>query len=190
MYSAPMAWSHTAIFLLSLFSFRFGIATPIDGHLAERAGIASPGIGVEFESGSIFFTKDVHNLSPQEQEAVKQAGFAAKGKSVALRAGNGGNGAKFSGDDWELTADSTGSVVGQLPAEYILDGKKIKLGTGRAAIAADEVYQNLVNICIGTRKKTWLTTSYRKNGTQSPASNLTSLATRRILGVLRWALTL
>lgn len=185
-----MAWSHTAIFLLSLFSFRFGTATPIDGHLAERAGIASPGIGVEFESGSIFFTKDVHNLSPQEQEAVKQAGFAAKGKSVALREANGGNGAKFSGDDWELTADSTGSVVGQLPAEYILDGKKIKLGTGRAAIAADEVYQNLVNICIGTRKKTWLTTSYRKNGTQSPASNLTSLATRRILGVLRWALTL
>ncbi|KAJ5988459.1 hypothetical protein N7481_003669 [Penicillium waksmanii] len=40
-------------------------------------------------------------------------------------------------------ADATGSVLGQLFAEYILNGKKIKLGTGRAATVADEIYQNL-----------------------------------------------
>ena len=61
---------------------------------------------------------------------MTQAGFYAKGKSAALRAGNRGNGAKFSGDDWELTADATGSVLGQLPAEYILDGKKINWEQG------------------------------------------------------------
>jgi hypothetical protein len=53
---ATIAWSHAAIFLLSLSSFQFGTATPIADHLVEPAGIASPGIGVGFESGSIFFT--------------------------------------------------------------------------------------------------------------------------------------
>ncbi|PYI02674.1 hypothetical protein BO78DRAFT_410468 [Aspergillus sclerotiicarbonarius CBS 121057] len=143
MYSPTITWSHVAICLLSLSSFQFGAATPINGDLVARAGVASPGIGVEFESGSIYFTKDVHSMNAAEKEAVKEAGVDAKGKAVTLQAGKGGNGAKFAGNDWELTADATGSTLGRLPAEYILNGKKIKLGTGRAAKAAEEVYENL-----------------------------------------------
>lgn len=144
MYSHTISWSHAALLFLSLSSFQFGTATPIDNQVVERSGVASPGIGVEFESGSIYFTKDVHKLSEKEKEAVKEAGIDAKGKAVTLRTAKDGNGAKLSGKDWELTADATGGTVGHLPAEYILDGKKIKLGTGRLAIAAEEVYEDLV----------------------------------------------
>ncbi|BCR98442.1 uncharacterized protein AKAW2_40125S [Aspergillus luchuensis] len=143
MYSPTLSWSHAAILFLSLSSFQFGTASPIDGQLVERSGIASPGIGVEFESGSIYFTKDVHKLSEKEKEAVKEAGIAAKGKAVKLKSAKDGNGAKLSGKDWELTADATGGTLGHLPAEYILDGRKIKLGSGRAALAAEEVYEDL-----------------------------------------------
>ncbi|CAK49069.1 hypothetical protein CBS115989_6893 [Aspergillus niger] len=143
MYSHTISWGHAALLFLSLSSFQFGTATPIDNQLVERSGVASPGIGVEFESGSIYFTKDVHKLSEKEKEAVKEAGIDAKGKAVTLRTAKDGNGAKLSGKDWELTADATGGTVGHLPAEYILDGKKIKLGTGRLAIAAEEVYEDL-----------------------------------------------
>ncbi|GLA75088.1 hypothetical protein AtubIFM55763_006350 [Aspergillus tubingensis] len=143
MYSPTLSWSHAAILFLSLSSFQFGTASPIDGQLIERSGVASPGIGVEFESGSIYFTKDVHKLSEKEKEAVKEAGIAAKGKAVTFKSAKDGNGAKLSGKDWEMTADATGGTLGHLPAEYILDGRKIKLGTGRAALAAEEVYEDL-----------------------------------------------
>ncbi|PWY66364.1 hypothetical protein BO94DRAFT_629082 [Aspergillus sclerotioniger CBS 115572] len=143
MYPGTLTWSYATICLLSLSSLRFGTATPIDDHLVPRAGIASPGIGVEFESSTIHFTKETHGLSAKELEALKKATFDAKGKAAVMQAGKGGNSAKFSGKDWELTADSTGSSVGRLTAEYILDGRKIKLGTGRAAVAAEEVYQDL-----------------------------------------------
>ncbi|PYH28283.1 uncharacterized protein BO87DRAFT_431657 [Aspergillus neoniger CBS 115656] len=123
MYSPTLSWSHAALLFLSLSSLQFGTASPIDGQLVERSGVASPGIGVEFESGSIYFTKDVHKLSEKEKEAVKEAGIDAKGKAVTFKSAKDGNGAKLS--------------------EYILDGRKIKLGTGRAALAAEEVYEDL-----------------------------------------------
>ena len=87
----------------------------------------SPGIGVEFETGHIrFFSSNCDKASTD----------ALKGKMVGNR----------HGDNWMLTADTTLNDAGLLDAEYILDGRNIKLGTGAAEQAADEVRRDVVRI--------------------------------------------
>lgn len=50
------------------------------------------------------------------------------------------------GDSWQLTADTTLEAAGRLSAEYILNGKTIKIGTGAASAAAAEVSSDIVRI--------------------------------------------
>ena len=97
-------------------------APTLDGATSDR----SPGIGVEFETGSIRFSSE---------KCTKPDTDGSKGKVVGNR----------QGDNWKLTADTIGDA-GVLDAEYILDGTQIKLGTGKAAEAAAAVANDLVSI--------------------------------------------
>lgn len=83
------------------------------------------GIGAEFESPAFYFTNP--ECSPEDT-------FAAKGKIVNGR----------TGDQWILSAD-TGGNEGKLNAEYILNGKKIKVGSGDGAKSGREVANDLVS---------------------------------------------
>ncbi|KAL9033431.1 MAG: hypothetical protein Q9180_005945 [Flavoplaca navasiana] len=95
-------------------------APTLDGPTAD----ASPGIGVEFESSGVIF----------ESKACERSDtVVSKGKMVGGR----------HGDNWMLTADTTPPGGGRLYAEYILDGTKIKLGTGEAAEAAAGVANDI-----------------------------------------------
>ncbi|KAK1139628.1 hypothetical protein N8T08_000565 [Aspergillus melleus] len=82
-----------------------------------------PGIGIEFEASGVQFLNKKCN---------DENTFALKGKEVKNRASK-------RRKDWALTVDTTDGKGGQLSGEYILNGKKIKLGSGRAGKAADEV---------------------------------------------------
>ncbi|THC93661.1 hypothetical protein EYZ11_006873 [Aspergillus tanneri] len=76
-----------------------------------------PGIGVEFESGQLSFIN---------KECNAKDTFSLKGKDVNGRVG----------DSWSLTVDTTSSKKGHLQGEYILNGKKLKIGTETAHKAA------------------------------------------------------
>ena len=83
------------------------------------------GIGAEFESPAFYFENP--KCGPEDT-------FAAKGKVVNDR----------TGDQWILSAD-TGPNQGKLNAEYILNGKKIKLGSGDGAKSGKDVADDLVS---------------------------------------------
>ena len=97
------------------------IAPTNDGPTSDR----SPGIGVEFETSAITFNSATANAAST---------YPLKGKLVNGR----------QGPNWQLTADTTGDSPGVLYAEYILDGRTIKIGTGVAAVTANLVAQDLV----------------------------------------------
>lgn len=48
------------------------------------------------------------------------------------------------GTNWELTADTSLNIPGRLTAEYILNGKVIKIGDGTASAAAAAASSDLV----------------------------------------------
>ncbi|KAL8865778.1 MAG: hypothetical protein Q9174_006702, partial [Haloplaca sp. 1 TL-2023] len=85
----------------------------------------SAGIGVELETTRIVF---------DSKDCSKSDTDKSKGQGVANR----------QGDNWELTVDTSQNVAGKLNAEYILDGTKIKLDTGKAAEAAAAVADDIV----------------------------------------------
>lgn len=68
-------------------------------------------------------------IAPPEMDTIKTKGQVVNGRQ---------------GNDWNLTVDTTNNIPGNVQAEYILDGKKIKIGSGRAAAAAKEVADDLV----------------------------------------------
>jgi hypothetical protein len=83
------------------------------------------GIGAEFEAPAVKF------VSSECNEAQT---FYHRKHIIAGRTGK----------NFVLTADSTGKV-GALQAEYILDGKQIKIGTGDAARAAKAAVADFVS---------------------------------------------
>ena len=95
----------------------------LDGPTSDN----SAGIGVEFESSYVLFNSP--GCTPTQT-------WQAKGKQVGGRSGN----------DWQLTADTTQVIAGRLTAEYILNGKTIKIGTGAASAAAAAVSSDIVRI--------------------------------------------
>ena len=98
------------------------------------------GLGIEFESAGFYFRKDGCSLEDTN---------AAKGMIISGHTGN----------NWELTAD-TGSGAGDLHAEYILNGKNIKVGDGSAAEAASAAAQDLVSAAVVSFPRLfWLTLS-------------------------------
>lgn len=92
-----------------------------DGPTSDR----SPGIGVEFESNRMIMSN---------KDCIQTNTWRSKGKVVEGRTGN----------DWSLTVDTSSSVQGELFGEYIMNGKTIKIGTGRAGLAAGEIKEDLV----------------------------------------------
>ena len=92
--------------------------------LKARAA-SDAGIGAEFESPAFTF---------QNPKCSNEDTDAAKKEVVADR--------KY--DTLYLSAD-TGSGQRKLNAEYILDGEKIKVGTGDAAMTKKAVADNLVS---------------------------------------------
>ena len=98
-------------------------ASTLDGPTSDN----SAGIGVEFESSVVLFNSP--GCTPTKT-------WQAKGKQVGDRSGN----------DWQLTADTTEVIAGRLTAEYILNGKTIKIGTGAASAAAAAVSSDIVRI--------------------------------------------
>ena len=94
-----------------------------DGPTSDK----SAGLGVEFECSAILFASSGCSAGDTNQ---------AKGKVVGDRKGT----------NWELTADTTGDIPGKLTAEYILDGKVIKIGDGTASAAAAAASSDLVRI--------------------------------------------
>lgn len=95
----------------------------LDGLTSDK----SAGIGVEFEVSAVVFSKP--GCSPADTNQ-------AKGQQVGDR----------KGDNWQLTADTTSEIAGLLNAEYILNGKTIKVGTGAASAAAAAVSSDIVRI--------------------------------------------
>ena len=98
-------------------------APTLDGPTSDE----SAGIGVEFESSGVVFKKPGCSAADTNQ---------AKGQQVGDR----------EGDNWQLTADTTAEIAGMLAAEYILNGKTIKIGTGAASAAAAAVSSDIVRI--------------------------------------------
>ncbi|KAF2201339.1 hypothetical protein GQ43DRAFT_480789 [Delitschia confertaspora ATCC 74209] len=98
-------------------------APTLDGATDDK----SPGIGVEFETGQIQFTS--------KKNCNEEDTWAAKGKLVDNR--------KAPDDTWMLTADTIGDPD-ILNAEYILNGKLLKIGTGKAGPAAKAMAADLV----------------------------------------------
>ena len=96
----------------------------LDGPTAD----GTAGLGIEFESAAFYFRKDGCSLTDTN---------AAKGKIISGHTGN----------NWELTAD-TGSGPGDVHAEYILNGKNIKVGDGSAAEVASAAAQDLVSAVV------------------------------------------
>lgn len=52
------------------------------------------------------------------------------------------------GTNWKLTADCLGDAS-VLDAEYILDGRQIKIGAGTAIVAAAAIVDDLVSLIQG-----------------------------------------
>lgn len=121
------------------------VASPIYPDLEERGAVLSicddediaetndaptgnnpAGIGVEFETASIKLVSD---------DCSAKDFFAAKGKTI--------NGRK--GKNWALTADHADPAERILDAEYILDGKSIKLDSNDAKEAAEAVAKDIVS---------------------------------------------
>lgn len=106
-------------------------ADPIDPCLNEAPTLDGPtsdqsaGFGVEFETLGVRFSSKQCSSAHTNQ---------AKGKQVGDR----------SGDNWQLTTDTSEEVAGRLSAEYILNGKLIKIGTGAASAAAAAVSRDVV----------------------------------------------
>ena len=112
----------------------------LDGPTAD----ATAGIGAEFESPFFYFTS---------LDCDTEKTNAAKGQVVAGRTGT----------NWELTAD-TGSSPGKVNAEYILNGKNIKVGSGDAAKAGKAIADDLVSIYSFTTSCMVLLTNVRSAG--------------------------
>lgn len=98
-------------------------APTLDGPTSDK----SAGIGVEFESGAVLFQSKGTCAKPDIDKS--------KGAQVNARKGT----------NWALTADTTASDAGFLTAEYILNGKTIKIGSGDAAKAASAVAGDIVS---------------------------------------------
>ena len=96
-----------------------------DGGTSDK----SPGIGIEFEANNLIFANKKCPLN----DAYKSKAKEIKGR-------------KDEKDHWALTVDTTSTSEGNvnLSGEYILNGKKIKLGTGDAGKAAQDVSKDLV----------------------------------------------
>ena len=86
------------------------------------------GIGVELEAHVIRFK------SPTLSSADRKDTVKLKGTQFTHRLGS----------DWKLTGDTFGDLRGELTAEYIMDGKSIKLNTGKAKENAIEVAEDIV----------------------------------------------
>ena len=108
----------------------------LDGPSAD----GTAGLGIEFETVAFYFEKDGCSLTDTN---------AAKTKIISER----------TGQNWDLTAD-TGSGAGSVHAEYILNGKYIKVGDGSAAKAASAAAQDLVSAAVASSPcLIWLTLS-------------------------------
>ena len=94
-------------------------------------GDRSAGIGMEFEAGGLRFKSD--KLAAKGDQGQTDA---CKGHSVRYKGDS-------PGTNWGLTAD-VGGGAGLLNAEYILNGKLIKVGTGDLKRAAAAVQGALV----------------------------------------------
>lgn len=100
----------------------------MDTEMVRFDGITADGtagIGAEFESPLFYFVHQGCNAKDTN---------AAKGEVVAKR----------TGPNWFLSAD-TGVGQGKLNAEYILDGRNIKVGSGDGAKAGKAVADDLVS---------------------------------------------
>jgi hypothetical protein len=91
----------------------------------DHKEIVTAGIGAEFKSPLFYF---------ENFYCSKANTDSSKRQIVAGRTGT----------NFKLTAD-TGSQAGKLNAEYILDGKHIKVGSGAAAKAGAAAYKDLVS---------------------------------------------
>lgn len=91
------------------------------------------GIGFEFECGRIV-------LHPINDGCTKEQIEKTKNHVIGGRTGT----------NWELTADT--SVEGAADAEYILDGKAIKLGSGDLKKAAEDAAKDVVSCYFQTKR--------------------------------------
>lgn len=99
-----------------------------DGGTSDK----SPGIGIEFEASRLVFVN---------KECALNDAYKSKAKEIKGRKDE-------HNDHWALTVDTTTTSEGNvnLAGEYILNGKKIKLGSGDAGKAAQEVSKDLVRL--------------------------------------------
>lgn len=82
---------------------------------------------MEFETSRFYFTS-VENCG-------KENTFESKNKAIS----------GHQATDWDLAVDTTAVQSNRLDAEYILNGKPIKIGTNQAAQAAKDVASDIVS---------------------------------------------
>ncbi|TVY15049.1 hypothetical protein LARI1_G006716 [Lachnellula arida] len=102
-----------------------------DGPTSDK----SAGIGVQFKTDAILFRKG-------SRDCHEQSAFASQKKMVARRG---------SGQSWALTAD-TQKDTDVLDAEYIIDGRVVKIGSGDAGKAAAAIATDLAAWDSSTKK--------------------------------------
>lgn len=107
--------------------------SPVDDGPVNSNVDAPAGIGAEFESPGFGF---------KDNKCNRDNTFALKGKTVKDRIGT------EDPPHWRLTGD-TGTDAGTLTAEYITDGKVVKVGTGDAVAAARGIVNDLM-VCLAS----------------------------------------
>lgn len=140
----------------------FDEAPTLDGPTSDQ----SAGIGVEFESSVVTFSKPGCSQKDTNQ---------AKGQQIGDRRG----------DNWQLTADTTSEIAGILSAEYILNGQTIKIGTGAASAAAAAVSSDVVriNLLLDIHSIYVLIGACRSHGTHIQVCPKTSGISRAIIAI-------
>lgn len=138
-----MKLSYVALLLSSADAFPSSLSPASlftrDGTLTKRANEA--GIGIELETQGIKFENADHKSMQASPDDIKRI----KGQTVSVI---GSDLAKASTDEWKLTAEHSGLEgivgVGNLQAEWIVLGEKVKLGKGNAARIGKEITSFLV----------------------------------------------
>lgn len=99
-----------------------------------------PGFGIEFEYRGITFESDIQTTTAEDFRNIKGALIILDDSEVR-------------GDNWELTAEHQSDFsIGTLTPEWIIDGKTVALGSGKASEATSEIVRQMVRPNYGNSK--------------------------------------
>ena len=140
------------------------LATSVPGprHSVLRKRANNAGIGIELEARDIKFTNKQEKAEKADPENVRKI----KGANILLV----DSAAKASTDEWRLTVEHTGLEesfgIGQLCAEFVVDGTAVMLGQGKGSKIGKEITDFLAGFLHLLSKKLLLTLNIEAMETQ------------------------